>query len=79
MKETRITTICDVDLNVTGRARKAIANSYGQSRKLCRIFAGYLTISRSMPFPSPPQSLACSGHLGLPGGQGCLCGKTRQP
>ncbi len=29
LKDTRITTICDVDLNVTGRASKAIEKRYG--------------------------------------------------
>src|SRR5271166_2741368 len=34
LKETRITTICDVDLNVTGRARKAISDRYGAEPKV---------------------------------------------
>ncbi len=33
-KDVRITTICDVDLNVTGRAAKAIARRYGSEPKV---------------------------------------------
>ncbi len=33
-KDVRITTICDIDLNVTGRASKAIARRYGSEAKV---------------------------------------------
>jgi predicted dehydrogenase len=34
LKDTRITTICDIDLNVTGRATKAIEKRYGSAPKV---------------------------------------------
>jgi predicted dehydrogenase len=34
LNDTRITTICDIDLNVTGRARKAIEKRYGSEPKV---------------------------------------------
>ena len=81
LKDVRITTICDVDLNVTGRASKAIEQSL-QGRAQGR--AGHSPPARRQVdrrhLDRHPQSLACPGDdLGLPGRQGRLRREAGQP
>ena len=53
LKDVRITTICDVDLNVTGpRGRRSIAAT-APSRPSCKTSAACSTTSRSTPSRSP--------------------------
>ena len=82
LKDARITTICDVDLNVTGKAAKAIAKqSSAPSRRSSRTSAGVLDDkSIDVDLDRHAQPLACpDDDLGLPGRQGRLRREAGQP